>query len=79
MTVCDIVNQFTHTNFTLIVIDVGTDDVWYEGPASDVCDDAVAAQRVVAMEPPVKAGEVILYIDIDAFMDIDYSEYYEED
>lgn len=74
MTVWDIVNQFTHLDFTLIVLDVVTDYEYYNGPASEVDDDAVGGVPVVAMEPPLKAGEVILYIDLDAYADVEYAE-----
>lgn len=74
MTVCDIINQFTHTDFTLVVLDVATDYEYYNGRADEVCDDPVGGFPVVAIEPPIHAGEVILYIDLDGYADIDYVE-----
>ena len=79
MTVCEIINQFTHTNFTLIVLDASTDYEYYNGLAEDVCEDPVGIFQVVAMEPPERAGEVILYVDVDGYVDYDASEYLEED
>lgn len=79
MTICDIVNQFTHLNFNLIVRDLVTNEEYYNGSATAVCYDPVGDFPVVAMEPPRKAGEVILYIDIDEIIDVDYAEYAVED
>lgn len=79
MTICDIVNQFTHLNFNLIVRDLVTNEEYYNGSVAAVCYDPVGDFPVAAMEPPRKAGEVILYIDIDDIIDVDYAEYAVED
>ena len=71
MTVLDIIRQFTHTNFTLIVLDVVDAAEYYNGAANEVEDDPSANFYVVAMEPPVRANEVILYVDTDNFLDSD--------
>ena len=71
MTVCEMINLFTHTNFTLIVLDAGTDYEYFNGLAEDVCDDPVSDLLVVAIEPPMRENEVIVYIDMDSYLDSD--------
>lgn len=80
MSVRNIVRQFTNSNFTLIVHDCGYyGDNIYNGPAKEVFDDPVADYPVVAMEPPKRANEVILYVDVDEYLDIDSYELFAED
>lgn len=80
MSVRDIVDQFTDTNFTLIVHDCGYyGDNIFNGPADDIYDDPAGGYPVVGMEPPKHAYEVILYVDIDKHLDIDSYELFAED
>lgn len=69
MTVWEIIQQFTHMDFTLIVLDVATDYEYYSGPAEDVDTDPAGGFLVAAMEPPLRANEVILYVDVESYED----------
>ena len=79
MTVWDIVQQFTHMHFNLIVLDVESDEEYYDGIAQYVEDDPAGNFLVAAMEPPLHANEVILYVDIDAVLDSDAADIVIED
>ena len=63
MTVCDIVDQFTHKNFDLIVYDLDTGYELYSGPASAVFSNDVGTYTVVSIEPPEAPREVILNVN----------------
>ena len=79
MRVEDIVKQFTHMNFTLIVEDTGYYGELYNGPAREVFDDPACGYLVIAMEPPRRANEVILYVDVDEKLGIDSYELFADD
>jgi hypothetical protein len=79
MSVRDIVDQFTNRDFTLIVVDSGYYAELYNGSASEVYDDPVGLYPVVAIEPPERAKEVVLFVDVDEYLDIDSYELFAED
>ena len=65
MTVQDIIDTFTDDDFTLIVYDLHSDTELYNGDASDVWkDDDIASLEVVSIDPPEKAWEIVLNVNV---------------
>lgn len=73
MTVWQIVNQFTSLDFTLVLFDERYLEELYRGFASNIQGEPEADYIVVAMEPPRRAGEVILHVDSE--YELTYNEY----
>ena len=65
MTVWQIVEHFTSMDFTLVLYDVGSYDVVWEGLAGDIQNEPESYYQVVAMMPPKQAEEVILVVDTE--------------
>lgn len=63
MTVNDIVDQFTHDDFTLIIYDLATEEEIYNGPAGEVYFDPIGDLEVVSMDPPDRAWVVTLNVE----------------
>lgn len=77
MTVWEIVNQFTDTNFNLIVYNLATETELYNGDADDVYYSDVGELQVVSIDPPARAWEITLNVDISVQV-LDYNEDYME-
>lgn len=64
MTVWNILNQFTSLNFILIVHDIISGEDLYCGEAADVRYTDVGSLIVVSMNPPRRAYEVTLNVEV---------------
>ena len=65
MSVLDILKQFTNINFDLVLIDDYTGEIIFSDAAREIKYEPERFLPVVAMEPPRRAGEVILHVDAD--------------
>lgn len=71
MSVSDIVEQFTDDGFTLIVYDMKSETEIYHGPASEVYYEDIGDLEVMSIDPPEKAWEITLNVEMtdDNFYD----------
>ena len=65
MTVSEIIEQFTDDGFTLIVYDLASETELYRGYASDVYTEDVAELKVMSIDPPEKAWEITLNVEVN--------------
>lgn len=65
MTVAEIIEQFTDDGFTLIIYDLASETELYRGYASDVYTEDVAELEVMSIDPPEKAWEITLNVEVN--------------